>query len=179
MALPRPYQCALALRLIDQGRSDEANEIFEFLSRLDYADLQRDPTYLINLVQLAEMAHHLAARDRVTELEARLDPYEGGYAVSHTTAVRGAVDRYRGLLAWTRGALDIADDRLQRAIEVEQRLGARPWEALARLDRARLLSERGGASAGVRAEVEAAETACDGLARPGLAGVLGAGRDSL
>ena len=52
------------------------------------------------------------------------------------------MDRYRGLLFWTRGDLAGAEDLLRAAIDQERRMRAPPWEALARIDLARLLLSR-------------------------------------
>lgn len=49
----------------------------------------------------AELAHNLDEKPHAAMLEARLEPFAGRYAIGHTTAVRGTVDRYRALLIWT------------------------------------------------------------------------------
>jgi hypothetical protein len=84
------------------------------------------------------------------------------------------VDRYRALLTWTQGDLAGADALLASAIAAERRMGAPPFEAMARVDRARLLAERGGrrAAASARAELDAAETCCAGLELPGIQALI-------
>jgi hypothetical protein len=141
-ALPKPYLCALAFRRIEIGMLAEARDDFEYLSRHEYEDLQRDVAYLLTIVQLAQLAHDLHDPVRAARLEELMEPYAGRYSSGHTTAVRGAVDRYRGLTRWTQGDLDGADAFLCAAIEQEHKMRAPPWEALARLDRVRLLLQR-------------------------------------
>jgi DNA-binding winged helix-turn-helix (wHTH) protein len=169
-ALPKPYTCAIAVRLHEQGRVDDAREIFAYLSRLEFADLQRDATYLVTVAQLSELAHRLADADRARLLAPRLEPFAGRYAAGHTAAVRGAVDRYRGLLAWTLGDLDGADTLLAAAVDVEVRMDAAPWEAMTRADRARLALDRGGDGGRALAarELDAADTALARRPAPGM-----------
>jgi DNA-binding winged helix-turn-helix (wHTH) protein len=171
-ALPKPYLCALAFRRLELGMLDEAREDFEFLSRHDYEDLQHDVTYLLTVVQLAQLAHDLYDAPRAAKLEAMMEPFAARYSSGHTTAVRGAVDRFRGLVRWTLGDLDGADALLQEAIALERRMRAAPWEALCRIDRARLLLARGGARdrAAAAEELRAAEEVCTRLDVPGITG---------
>lgn len=169
-ALPRPYLCALAHRRFEIGMVDQAREDFEFLSRHDYGDLQHDVTYLILLVQLAQLAYDLGDAARASRLETLLEPFAGRYASGHTAAVRGTVDRYRALLRWTLGDLAGADALLVRATEQEHAMRAPPWEALTRIDRARLLLERGseGDRAKAAEELRLVAVACGGLDVPGI-----------
>jgi DNA-binding winged helix-turn-helix (wHTH) protein len=169
-ALPKPYHCSLALRLHESGRDAEARETFEFLSRRDYADLRQDSTFLISAVMLAELAYRLDDRYRAAQLARLLAPFAGRYAVGFSVAVLGAVDRYRGLIAWTLGDLAAADALLAGAVAAEQRMGAPAWQAIVHVDRARLRLERGGpdAEASARAELEAADACCAGLEVPGI-----------
>jgi len=169
-ALPKPYLCALAFRRNEIGMVEEAREDFEFLSRHDYADLQHDVTYLLTLVQLAQLTHDLHDEARAARLEALLEPFAGRYSSGHTTAVRGAVDRYRALMRWTLGDLAAADGLLQAAIRQEHAMRAPPWEALGRFDRARLLLDRGQEGDRLAAQVELREAAdvCRGLDVPGI-----------
>ena len=180
-ALPKPYHCSLALRLFEAGHADEAREAFGFLSRSDYDDVRRDGTFLINAVLLAELAHHLGDVPRASRLAELLEPYAGRYASGYTVAARGAVDRYRALLAWTRGDLAAADALLADAVAAERRMGAPPWEAIAHLDRARLFARRSGAGSAdaARGELDAAEACCAGLELPGIRTRVAAARARL
>ena len=173
-ALPRPYACAVGVRLYEEGRLDESRGVFEYLSRRDYADLQRDVTFLVTAVQLAELAHRFEDARRARLLDAVLAPFTGRYAAGHTAAVRGAVDRYRGLLAWTLGELDAAEALLGAAAELEARMDAAPWEAMTRADRARLALDRGGAARRERAvrELELADEALARCDTPGMHGFV-------
>jgi hypothetical protein len=85
--------------------------------------------------------------------------------------VRGAVDRYRGLLFWTRGDLDGAEDLLRAAIDQERRMRAPPWEAIARIDLARLVLSRDASDGSSRAgeELRRVEQICKVLPVAGVA----------
>lgn len=160
----------IAVRLWEEGRVDEAKASFEFLSRRDYADLQRDVAYLVTVVHLAELAHRFGDGHRSALLAHALDPFAGRYAAGHTAGVRGAVDRYRGLLAWTLGDLERADVLFRSALGAELRMDAAPWEAMLRADRARLALDRG-TSAGrelARRELDLADAALERRATPGM-----------
>jgi len=89
----------------------------------------------------------------------------------HTAGVRGAVDRYRGLLFWTRGDLAGAEDLLRAAIDQERRMRAPPWEAFARIDLARLLLRRDVSDDLERAgeELRRVEQICEALPIAGVA----------
>ena len=163
--VPKPYHCSLALRLLAAGHEAEAREAFEFLSRRDYEDMRRDGSFLISLVMLAELAHRLDDPRRAARLSELLAPFAGRYSVGYTVAIRGAVDRYLGLLAWTQGDPTSAEAHLASAVAAERHMRAPPWEAIARVDLARLLVARGGPDAvsDARRELDAAEACCEGL----------------
>ena len=94
------------------------------------------------------------------ELYRTLLPWSGREVVAVGCAVScGAVDRYLGLLAATRGDLESADAHFQCARDFDTRLGARPWAAHCELDRARLFRRRGDAEAAKASAATAFKTA--------------------
>ena len=73
------------------------------------------------------------------------------------TVCYGAASRYLGMLAATLGEFDKAEAHFEHALEMNERMGARPWLAHAKAEFAMLLRRRGGKGASERAEVLANE----------------------
>jgi class 3 adenylate cyclase/tetratricopeptide (TPR) repeat protein/ABC-type transport system involved in cytochrome c biogenesis ATPase subunit len=73
------------------------------------------------------------------------------------TVCYGAASRYLGMLAATLGEFDKAEAHFEHALEMNERMGARPWLAHAKAEFAMLLRRRGGKRASERAEVLANE----------------------
>ena len=59
-------------------------------------------------------------------------PFAGRHAIGHTEGSVGSVDRYLGLLAAALGHHDDAARHLEDAVQVNERMGARPWTAHSR-----------------------------------------------
>ena len=74
-------------------------------------------------------------------LHALLLPYRG-LVVDTLEWSTGAVDRYLGLAALTTGDLESAERHLRDALDLNTRIGARPWAARTRADLAALLLAR-------------------------------------
>ena len=56
----------------------------------------------------------------------------------------GAASRYLGMLAATLGEFDKAEAHFEHALEMNERMGARPWLAHTKAEYALLLRRRGG-----------------------------------
>jgi hypothetical protein len=93
-------------------------------------------------------------------------PFDRLYAQAPVEAVFGSVARGLGVLAATAGRYDDAEAHFEAAVEIERRMGARPWLAHAQHDYAAMLAGRGD---GERAR---------GFAREALAGYRELGMDS-
>lgn len=88
----------------------------------------RDGHWLVASCLLAEAAAAQNARDLAQQLGESLRPYAGSLAVAgRVAAFRGSVFHVLGRLADTCGDVDQAVDDLERAIEQETRIGARPF----------------------------------------------------
>ena len=72
-----------------------------------------------------------------------LSPYSERVGTGYPEINLGAVARYLGLLAAAESSWDDAERHFEQALEVNQRIGARPWLALTQEDHARLLRARG------------------------------------
>jgi tetratricopeptide (TPR) repeat protein len=85
----------------------------------------------------------LADERGIAKLYSILLPFEAFYAVAPIEGVFGALARGLGELATALGRYDEAEQHLEAAIELEQRMGARPWLAHAQHDLAAALMARG------------------------------------
>ena len=69
-----------------------------------------------------------------------LEPLAGASVmIGHLVTFYGAADRYLGMLATTLGEWDRAEEHFERAIELNQRMGAETWLAHSAYEYARLL----------------------------------------
>jgi hypothetical protein len=108
---------------------------------------------------LAEAVTATGDRERATRLYAALLPRAGRVCVASGVgfAVQDLDDRSLLGLATVLGRWDDADRHAASALEVCQRLGARPWATRVKLDWARSLLARGGEAARTRARALAGE----------------------
>jgi tetratricopeptide (TPR) repeat protein len=151
------HRCALASLLFDVGKRDEARVTLDELARGEFAALYPDNEWLLGMGLAAETAARLDARDACATLYAQLLPYAGRHAIGHTEGSIGAVDRYLGLVAGTLEQLDDAVRHLEAAVQVNERMGARPWTAHSRADLAAVLRRRDAAGDSARADALEAE----------------------
>jgi hypothetical protein len=134
-------QLALILLLLDRGRYDQA------------AALARgDDGSLLGMAMAAEAASLLDDRSSAEAVYGRLLPFAGRQAIEHGRGSAGAVDRYLGLAAVALNRRDDAAAHLDAAVRINERMGARPWQAHAQRDLAALLGRRDGPGDASRAE---------------------------
>jgi hypothetical protein len=93
---------------------------------------------------LAEASALLGDTDSAAVLYRLLLPWAAFNAGDHPEGIRGSISRYLGLLAatmegWTEGA-----QHFENGLEMNQRMGARPWLAHTQTDYARMLHVRDG-----------------------------------
>jgi tetratricopeptide (TPR) repeat protein len=91
---------------------------------------------------LAELTASAADAERADALYRRLSPFDG-LNVDTAEVSTGAVSRYLGLLAAARGQMEEAERHFEDALEMNERMGARPWLAHTQRDYGRMLAERG------------------------------------
>ena len=126
--------------LLDRGRSDEAKAI----ARVETGSV----VALATSAEVAFLADDASSADAVYP---QLLPFGGRQAIAHGRGSVGAVDRYLGLAAGTLGRLDDAVAHLDAAIRINERMGARPWQAHAQHDLGELLGRRRAAGDAARA----------------------------
>jgi tetratricopeptide (TPR) repeat protein len=142
-ALPA-WRAALALALVELDRPDEARRELEALLAGGLDALPRDANWLIAITLLAEVCAALGDGVRAGELYVQLEPYAGrNVVVGRGATCNGSASRLLGVLAGTRGALDVAERHFDDALAMHRRMGARPWTARTLLAHAELCLARG------------------------------------
>jgi tetratricopeptide (TPR) repeat protein len=136
------FRCLLARLLAELGDEDGARSVFEELAADRFAVIPVNNDLLLSLAHLAEVAWFLHDAGRAPVLHGLLLPYRG-LVVDTLETSAGAVDRYLGLTAMTSGDLPAAERYLDAALQLNARIGARPWTARTQADLARLLVARG------------------------------------
>ncbi len=137
------FRCALAHLRALQGPTEKARAQLRDLARDDFRALPLDMEWLVGLSLLAEVCALLSEVEAATELYELLFPWAAFNAVDTPEAVRGSVSRYLGLLASTVERWDEAARHFDDALEMNERMGARPWLAYTQEDYGRMLLERG------------------------------------
>ena len=125
------------------GRPEEARRRLRALAGDRFGALPRNLSWLAALSVGAEAAVGTGERGAAGTLEELLAPYADRNAVvDWAMACLGSVHRYLGLLSSTLGRHDEAVERLERAVEENARMGARPFETHARRELAEALLAR-------------------------------------
>jgi tetratricopeptide (TPR) repeat protein len=126
----------------DRGHAVAARREYEALAVRDFAGVEMDATWLVGMWFLADACARLGDRNSAALLAARLQPYGGRVAVVGGVACLGSMALPLGRLAATLRNWDEAVRRFEAAIDVNTRLGARPWAAYARCAYAEMLVAR-------------------------------------
>jgi tetratricopeptide (TPR) repeat protein len=135
------FRCLLARLLAELGDEDQARSVLEQLAADRFAVIPVNNDLLLSLGHLAEVAWLLRDAGRAAVLHGLLLPYRG-LVVDTLESSTGAIDRYLGLSALTAGDLHAAERHLRDALDLNARIGARPWAARTQADLARLLVAR-------------------------------------
>jgi tetratricopeptide (TPR) repeat protein len=135
------FGCLLARLLTELGDEDGARSVFEQLAAGRFAGIPVNNDLLLSLGHLAEVAWFLRDVGSGAVLRCLLLPYRG-LVVDTLESSTGAVDRYLGLAALTVGDLPAAERHLRDALDLNTRIGARPWAARTQADLAALLLAR-------------------------------------
>jgi DNA-binding SARP family transcriptional activator len=138
-----PIVDCVQARLYDSiGRTRDSRRIFENLAADDFRQIPFDEEWLVSLGFLAELAQSFDDTGRAEFLLEQLKPYAGQVGVAYPEICTGSVARSAGLAAATLSRWDEAERYFQKALEMNQLLGARPWLALTQEDYARMLLAR-------------------------------------
>jgi DNA-binding CsgD family transcriptional regulator len=137
------WRPGLALLYSELGRREEARAEFEHLAQHDFADLPRDGLWMACMTYLTDVCAFLGDAARAATLYQLLLPYAGRTAViGNATACYGAVSRYLGTLAATMERWEEAAQHFEEALEMNTRMGARPWLAHTQHEYANMLLAR-------------------------------------
>jgi hypothetical protein len=140
-----PYlSCRRAETLMELGREAEARQEYERLAADGFAAVGRDMRYAVNLASLAVTCAALGDRRRAAVLYERLQPASGrNLLFGPALLTSGPAARYLGLLAATRGRIEVARRHFEEATAAGARLGWATLVARTQCDHAATLLRRG------------------------------------
>jgi tetratricopeptide (TPR) repeat protein len=138
------FRCVLASVYCELGREAACRKVFERLATGEFAELPRDEEWLFGMALLAPVCEFLADPPRAEVLYALLRPYADRSALSVPDLSTGSVSRSLGVLAATIGREEQAATHFQAALEMNERMGARPWLARTQHAYAVMLATRAG-----------------------------------
>lgn len=145
------FRCMLARLYADLGREADAQRVFEDLASNDFAALPLTNEWLFSLGFLADVAEYLGDAARARTLYKLLSPYSARNACTADYISTGSIARPLGILASTLAHWQEAERHFEKALEMNERMGARPWVAHAQRDYARMLLARENRANRVRA----------------------------
>jgi DNA-binding winged helix-turn-helix (wHTH) protein/tetratricopeptide (TPR) repeat protein len=171
-------RAALALVLVETGRSKEARRELDELARGGFAVLPQDAGRLSNLSLLSLVAVSLRSASHAAELESQLAPYADRNVCAFVVSSNGAASFFLGLLARVLGQLERALARLAEAVAQNRRMEIAPWAAMSEHALAEALIAHGGPAACERAGALAA-SALGAAERMGMRPLAAAARRTL
>ena len=137
------WRPGLALIYSELGLEQEARHEFEQLAAHDFADLPQDSVWVMCIAYLAEVCAFLGDARRAATLYRYLTPYDGyNITLGPTAACYGAASRYLGMLATTMSRWREAQVHFEAALELNTRMGAKPWLAHTQYAYAQMLLAR-------------------------------------
>ena len=153
-----------ALIAADLGFEEPARRRLREMAEAGF-EMPHDAKRSASLSYIAEVAVVLGETDAAARLYELMSVYRHmTITAGVVTVCYGAASRYLGMLATTLGDFDRAAAHFEHALEMNERMGARPWLAHTKAEYALLLRRRGGKGALERAEAlanEAWETAAE------------------
>jgi class 3 adenylate cyclase len=133
---------SLAYLSCELGREAEARTEFEQLAAGDFADLPQDILRLSTVANLSQTCAFLGDIERAAILYELLRPYAGRNVSTSIISCYGSASHYLGLLATTMERWDEAARHFENALEMNARMGARPFVAHTQRDYADMLLRR-------------------------------------
>ncbi len=123
------WRCALAYVYSELGRESEARAELERLAVNDFADVPRDIVWLPAMAVVSESCAFLRDADRAATLYSLLLPYAGRTVTAGSLLCIGSASRHLGLLAATMSRWEEAERHFEEALEMNAKMGAKPWLA--------------------------------------------------
>jgi tetratricopeptide (TPR) repeat protein len=137
------FRCMAVAAHVALGRSDKGRETIDALAERDFAAIPLETEWGTSMSLLAEACASLGDTLRSGTLYELLLPHADTNIFNHPEVSRGATARYLGLLAASSGRWADAAGHFEHALELNARMGARPWLAWTQHDYARALIAAG------------------------------------
>jgi DNA-binding SARP family transcriptional activator len=137
------FRCMLARLYADLGRESDARTVVEELTADRFAALPLTNEWLFSMGFLSEVVRWLGDAGRAQTIYELLLPYASRNACTADYISTGSVSRSLALAAATLRRFSEAARHFEAALELNERMGARPWAAYTRYDYARTLLEAG------------------------------------
>jgi DNA-binding SARP family transcriptional activator len=139
-------RCVLASVHAELGHGGRAREELEQLAADNFADIELESEWFLAASVLAEVCERLEDAARALPLYEALLPYADYNVYASPEVAFGSASRPLGLLAATLSHWEEAERHFERALEMNARMGTRPWVAHTQHDHARMLLARGDSS---------------------------------
>ncbi|HET8948968.1 MAG TPA: hypothetical protein VFN44_00615, partial [Solirubrobacteraceae bacterium] len=142
-ALPG-WRSALAWAYVQSGRAGEARRMIEELATGGFAGIPNDTNLLAALTIVAHAVGELGDGELAALVEPQLAPFADTWVVlGPGAATLGPVAYSLGVLQLAQGRVDEAAASFERALELSERMRARPYEARSCAGLAEALRRRG------------------------------------
>jgi tetratricopeptide (TPR) repeat protein len=139
------WHCVQADLYAQLGCEEEARTVFERFAAANFTALPFNEEWLAGMTLLSDVCTTLRDAPRALTLYRLLLPYARLHAIGQTEISLGAIARSLGNLATSTGHFDQAATHFETAVQLNKRIGARPWIAHAQHDYARMLLRRNAA----------------------------------
>jgi tetratricopeptide (TPR) repeat protein len=133
------FQCVLADMFAELGREGEVRAAFEPLAANDFAAIPRNLAWMLSIALLSGVVAFLRDAPKAAILHALLLPFKDLNVIDPHEFSAGAASRYLGLLDEVLGRDEEAVEHFERALRMNEQMGARPWLAHTQHDLARVL----------------------------------------
>ncbi|HET7677214.1 MAG TPA: AAA family ATPase [Candidatus Limnocylindrales bacterium] len=140
-------RCALADLRRRAGEGGTARRELVALAADGFASVPRNDEWVFATCLLGEVAAELGSEATAADLLGLLEPYAGRVAVSAPDGCLGSVARTLAILAARLGRDEQAAAWFERALSIEEAIGARPWLAETQATYATFLAQQGGEAA--------------------------------
>jgi class 3 adenylate cyclase len=163
------WRAAVAVALTEAGMEERARAEVRELARDDFDAMKRDANWLIGMVCVALVSVRLGERAVAATVYRLLEPYaDRNVVVGGGWACEGSASLYLGYLAAHLGRYERAERHFRVALEMNERIGARPFVAETQVAYAELLADRDG-SAGERRAAELVDRGLETAQEIGMA----------
>ena len=141
------WRASLACIYSEMGRAEEAQKVLEELSSKNFKAFSRDGAWVVSMAVLAQVCASLRDERRAAKLYELLLPFAGRTITVGSAAVfYGPVSRHLGLLAATLSRWEEAARHFEESLEMNEKMGARPFAAFSQHEYAGMLLARGQSS---------------------------------